>query len=74
MTVADKLTAAEHFANAEDLLARLDGANDARKTADATLAQAHIAAAEFLLKAHQITNSKAGLLDILNNRHAGGER
>lgn len=71
----DKLTAAQHFAKAEELLAGIDspyvGAEHA--ASDATVAQAHIAAAEFLLKAHQITNSKAGLRDILSNRHVGGD-
>lgn len=71
----NKLTAAEHFAEAERLLAKADKCYADEDVAGwAARAQAHIAAAEFLVNAHQITHTKAGLLDILSNRNAGGEQ
>jgi hypothetical protein len=47
----DKMTAAEHFAEAEMLLRRADGitsSNPATAAALGAMAQAHIAAAQFL--------------------------
>ncbi|MGW7001385.1 hypothetical protein ACWGCW_00810 [Streptomyces sp. NPDC054933] len=60
--MADKLTAAEHFAKAEELLADMESYRNRTESvaSDSARAQAHIAAARFLLDLHIARNTTAG--------------
>ena len=82
MSVAEKLTAAEHFAKAEELLAYAEEFYNAHQAVPgwAARAQAHIAAAEFLLKLQELKHTtthggrvlvQSGLHDLQEQRSGG---